>query len=54
MEKGNYLMKKNLNERKEGRMLCDKCEQEKESLVLLLFDEMIIFICEECLENNKN
>jgi late competence protein required for DNA uptake (superfamily II DNA/RNA helicase) len=53
IEKGNYLMKKNLNERKKGKMLCDKCGQEKESLVLLLFDGIIIFICEKCSESNK-
>ena len=51
IERVDYLMK-NLNEKKKG-MLCDKCGQEKENLVLLLFDEIIIFICEKCLEPNK-
>lgn len=40
IEKGNYL-------------LCDKCEHEKERLVLVNFDGIIIFICEECLGPNK-
>jgi hypothetical protein len=51
IERVDYLMK-NLNEKKKG-MLCDKCGEERESLILLLFDEIIIFICEICLENNK-
>jgi hypothetical protein len=52
IERVDYLMK-NLNEKKK-EMLCDKCGHEKESLVLLLFDGIIIFICNSCLENNKN
>lgn len=40
IEKGNYL-------------LCDKCGHEKERLDLVIFDGIIIFICEGCLGPNK-
>jgi len=55
MQEGNYLMKNDylMNEKKKGKMLCDKCRQEKESLNLLIFDGIIIFICEVCLGPNK-
>ena len=52
IEKGSYLMKNKFDEKKKGKILCDKCGQERESLILLLFDGIIIFICEECLEPN--
>jgi len=54
-EEGNYLMKNDylMNEKKKGKMLCDKCRQEDESLILLIFDGRIIFICEACLGPNK-
>lgn len=53
IEKGSYLMKNNLNERKKGKILCDKCGQERESLEFLLFEEIIIFICDKCLKSNR-
>ena len=54
MQEGNYLMKNDylMNEKKKGKMLCDNCGQEKESLVQLDFDG-IIFICEKCLGPNR-
>jgi len=48
--KNDYL----INEKKKGKMLCDKCGQEKEGLILLIFDGIIIFICDVCSEKNKN
>ena len=53
IERGNYMMKTKLDEKKKGKMLCDKCGQERESLILLLFDGIIIFICEGCLGPNR-
>ncbi len=53
IERGNYMMKTKLDEKKKGKMLCDNCGQEKESLVQLDFDG-IIFICEKCLGPNRN
>ena len=55
MQEGNYLMKNDylMNEKKKEKILCDKCRQEKESLSLLIFDGIIIFICEVCLGPNK-
>lgn len=52
VQKGRFLMKNKLDEKKKGKMLCDKCREEKKSLVLLLFEDIIIFICEECLGPN--
>ena len=52
IKKGNYMMKTKLDGKKKGKMLCDNCGQEKESLVQLDFDG-IIFICEKCLGSNK-
>ena len=52
IKKGNYMMKTKLDEKKKGKMLCDNCGQEKESLNQLDFDG-IIFICDACLGPNK-
>jgi len=45
-------MKNKLDEKKKEKNLCDKCGQERESLESLLFDGIIIFICEKCLGPN--
>lgn len=47
-------MKNKLDEKKKGKMLCDKCGHERKSLDLVLFEDIIIFICEKCLGPNRN